>query len=223
MDRSSCLLVAKTKILKGFEKGFNDWYSSHLPKRLRAPGFLWGFRFQNAQKEPHYLALYEIKNTSYLSSLLNIDVSQRHPLIASAAFNQLPTGLEKSEVGVYQLAHSEPQEVRFLSQDNLITAEAWDWNPVGDEKTLKRQCDELYLAEALNYPEYIAAWRFERLAHPDIDYTNQMPKNFTIFEHSEILEPSLLSAPRLSSKAKVLFQNHSTETFKPLSKHWACK
>jgi len=221
MDKDSCLLVAKTKVLKGFERPFNDWYSSHLPKRLRAPGFSWGFRFQSAHGDSSYLALYEIKNTSYLNSLLNIDISERHPILASPAFNEPPIGLEKAEIGVYRLAHSEPKEGRFLSEDNLITTETWDWSAEGDKKVLSRQCDELYLAEALNYPEYTAAWRFERLIHPDIDYTNRMPRNFAIFEHSDILESSLLDAPKLSSKAKALFHNHSIETFEPLSKHWA--
>lgn len=220
MESTECLLVAKSTCVHGFEKSLHTWYCSHLPKRLQAPGFLWGFRYQSADNPSHFVALYGIKNPTYLSSLLNEDIEKRHPLISSPEFNTPPQGLESADIGVYQLKRSEPLEAPFLGSDCAISLEAWDWNSAKSPHALAEACDEHYLQEMLNFPFYRAGHRFERLTDPDIAYTNQMPQNLILFEYASLKVDSLTQRPRLSSRIEPLLGRHTQGSYELIAKNW---
>jgi hypothetical protein len=220
MKSTHCLLVAKAKCVHGFEKSLNAWYFSHLPKRLQAPGFLWGFRYQSVKDPSSFVALYGIESPTYLSSLLNEDISKRHPLIASPEFNAPPQGLEYTDIGIYQIKRSEPLEAPLLLTDSAISLEAWDWNSKKSSLALAEACDEHYLQEMLNFPFYRAGHRFEQIVDPDIAYTNQMPQNLILFEYESPKVDALAQRPKLSSRIEPLMRRHSQGSYQLISKNW---
>ena len=219
MKPTQCLLVAKASCVQGFEKNLNAWYFSHLPKRLQAPGFLWGFRYQSIKSPSSFVALYGIESSTYLSSLLNEDIKKRHPLISGPEFNVPPQGLDQTDIGVYQIKRSEPLEAPFLLSDSAISLEVWDWSSEKSPGVLADACDEHYLQEMLNFPFYRAGHRFERVIDPDIAYTNQMPQNLILFEYASRGADSL-QRPKLSSRIEPLLAHHSQCSYELISKNW---
>jgi hypothetical protein len=63
------LLAVWTDIAPEAEREFNEWYDSeHIPQLLGVPGFLSGRRYQAAEGEPKYLALYDLTDVEVMKS-----------------------------------------------------------------------------------------------------------------------------------------------------------
>ena len=71
------LLDVQVDIDPAKEETLNEWYYAHVPRLLSVPGYQSGRRYMALTPGPRYLALYEIKNQSYLPSLLGRDASLR--------------------------------------------------------------------------------------------------------------------------------------------------
>jgi len=68
-QNASGLLAVWTDIAPEAEREFNDWYNSeHIPQLLGVPGFLSGRRYQAAEGEPKYLALYDLTDVEVMKS-----------------------------------------------------------------------------------------------------------------------------------------------------------
>jgi hypothetical protein len=66
---SRTILLTSVDISPGAEDEFNRWYNEkHLPEILACPGFLSATRFECAQGEPRYIAVYELEDEGALKT-----------------------------------------------------------------------------------------------------------------------------------------------------------
>ncbi|MBO0663188.1 hypothetical protein LQ948_11135 [Jiella sp. MQZ9-1] len=77
------LLDVQVDIDPAKEDILNEWYYAHVPRLVSLPGYESGRRYASLTPGPRYLALYEIRDESYLPSLLGDDPSLRQPLTLS--------------------------------------------------------------------------------------------------------------------------------------------
>jgi hypothetical protein len=61
----------------------NDWYHAHVPRLVSVPGYDSGRRYVALTPGPRYLALYEIRDESYIPALLGSDKRLRNELTLS--------------------------------------------------------------------------------------------------------------------------------------------
>lgn len=220
MDSNGILLFARSVVSPAALDAFHRWYDSHIPRRLRAPGFLSCVRMQNARNPCEVIALYQIKNASFLESLLAQDLTERHPLLAELAASPPPSGVESVLTGVYALSNVHPVESEFMQSDTTISLELWDWADPLQAAALERSYDQMYLSHLLEYPDHVAAFRFKRFDNPIIEYTNRAPRNLSIIENPAGLPASQVIELRLRKDKEALLTNRMTGVYTPLSKHW---
>jgi len=77
------LLDVRVEIVPEKERALNDWYYHHVPRLVSVPGYESGRRYVAMTPGPRYAALYEIRDDSYVASLVGEDHSLRHPLTLS--------------------------------------------------------------------------------------------------------------------------------------------
>lgn len=67
MDR--VILVTSVDITAGAEDEFNRWYNeAHLPEILACPGFVSARRYECAEGQPRYLAIYTLESEDALTT-----------------------------------------------------------------------------------------------------------------------------------------------------------
>ncbi len=98
------------------EEDFNAWYPrQHLPERLSVPGFLRGRRYRAVGGAPPYFTLYELTDTSVLSSPAYLE-RLNHPTEWTRRVLPVIRGAVRN--GCARLAASEPDVVA----QHLLTA-----------------------------------------------------------------------------------------------------
>ena len=217
---SPLLLFARTVVEARALAAFSAWYDQHLPRRMRARGFLSCTRFERVGNPCEIIALYLIENASYLEPLLSENLAQRDPALIEAIRNPSPEGIVNITTGIYSFASLHPKESVFMQSDGVLFIETWGWKNPEDSEALDRSYDVMYLDHLLEYPDHTAAFRLKRFEHPIIEYTNRASVNLSIVESPiDMSADQIVEMPLRPDKAQ-LFKDRKTGLYIPISKHW---
>lgn len=214
------LLFAKTVVEASALTAFSNWYDQHLPRRMRAKGFLSCTRLERVGNPCEIVALYLIENKSYLESLLSENIMERDPALIEAIKHPSPEGIIDIKTGVYGFSSIYPKESVFMESDGVLFIETWDWRNPADTEVLNKSYDEMYLNHLLEYPDHTAAFRFKRFDDPIVEYTNRASLNLSIVESPIHMPADQIVEMPLSSDKKALFQERKTGLYRPVSKYW---
>lgn len=214
------LFFADIELPEEEASAFHESYATHIPTKLKAPGFLFGYSYMNPRKPQHLVSLYGIKSPRYLRSLFSKKIADRHPVLQALSEEQTPYSFVDVKMGIYQLKTALPREDNlWFSDGNHLHLESWNWKESNQLETLGRKYDHLYMSPLVNLPEHFRAYRFERIAHDTIDYLNTAPKNLVLFEYDDTLE-NTRNLYKLKEDKIPLVEKRRFFDLQPVAKHW---
>jgi hypothetical protein len=219
------LLDVQVEIDPAKEELLNEWYYAHVPRLLSVPGYESGRRYLSLTPGPRYLALYEIKDQSYLPSLLGSDRSLRDAKTLSewARWDRdLVPHMSHCKTNVYR--PRQELSVPLISSDAAIVAIRMD-NTSGS-----REHSERIIAAAID--EFIAveeealSCRLLEAAHdPAIDWLGTSPDLLLLVECAGPRAARCVA--RGDGAAKALLESLSTAgtapqttAYRMIARHW---
>ena len=202
MADNDLLLMVQLTCDREHLEPFTTWYNSHLPNLLRIPGYQWAQRYVNLEGGTRFTALYGIRDTGDLPSLLQFGGPDLHPIAASeySVFSTLQ-GISDPVSNVYEQIAGAPLRNPLLLSDRPLSIVTADVDPV-HEAEWDRWYTQSHLPGVLNVPGYACGARFRRLDHPALRDFNTGPRYLAIYEcESEDVLPSLVPGDRIHPEA----------------------
>lgn len=215
------ILFAHTRVDPSSRLNFAQWYDAYIPRRLEAAGFISCTRLVRVDDPCEIVAIYTIRSSRDLPSLLSENIAERDPALIELAKRPPPGGIEAIETGVYRLAEKRPHEALFGRGDGCLSIELWDWAEPAKAQQLAQSYDEMYLMHLLDYPDHSAAFRFERFSDPVVDYTNRAAPNLCIVESPIDLAPDDITILPLRADKAALFSSRRVGLYRPVAKYWS--
>ena len=202
MADNDLLLMVQLTCDREHLEPFTTWYNSHLPNLLRIPGYQWAQRYVNLEVGTRFTALYGIRDTGDLPSLLQFGGPDLHPIAASeyAVFSTLQ-GISDPVSNVYEQIAGAPLRNPLLLSDRPLSIVTAGADPA-HEAEWDRWYTQSHLPGVLNVPGYACGARFRRLDHPALWDFNTGPRYLAIYEcESEEVLPSLVPGDRIHPEA----------------------
>jgi len=207
VENSQLLLILQVSCAPEHQGPFNTWYNTHLPNLLQIPGYLWAQRYLGLDDPNRFTALYGVRSCDDLSSLVEWDGPNIHPIAAGeiAGWQKLQ-GLSGVVGNVYeQISGSGLREPLLLSDRPLMMALA-DVDP-DHETEWDRWYTESHVPGLLKVPGYVLAGRFRAVDHPAVAGFNTGPKYLAVYEcESEEILPALMLGDDMHPEARAELQ-----------------
>ncbi len=207
MADSQLLLMVQMTCDKAHLEPFTIWYNSHLPNLLQIPGYQWAQRYVTVDGSNRFTALYGIRSTDDLASLLQFHGPDLHP-IAAAEFSVFSTlqGITDPVSNVYEHISGAPLREPLLLSDCPLSIVTADVDPDHEEEW-DRWYTASHLPGVLNVPGYSCGARFRRLDHPALTGFNTGPRYLALYEcDSEDILPTLVPGDRIHPEARAELQ-----------------
>lgn len=200
---------------------FQENYAMQMSKKMKVPGFLFGYHYIT-ENPSRTICLYGIESEKYLPSLFSNKIRERHPLLQEQSLTAQLFDFTDVHMGVYQLKSVFPSkpEVWFSDLENLHF-ESWEWSQTEEKEMLGYHFDQNYLNEILNLPSQKRAYRFEKFAHPSVEYLHTSSSNLAVIEWSDQLIKSPKTLYQLKENKVPLLKSRSLVNVKPFAKFWS--
>lgn len=169
----------------------NDWFNNKHLWDLLSAGFLSGARFKSLQGTPEYMHIYELPNSSILSSPEFSDIIGKDPQepIMMRNFSNLSSALYKQTITSqvlptdYSVPRPAGNPLRGITSTYLITIRM-DVNPESDEDFQQWHENE-HIPLMLKTKGFISA-RLCKQVDNQTDYPNNEPQWMSIWEISSL-------------------------------------
>ena len=232
MADSPLLLMVQMDCSTEHLEPFTTWYNSHLPNLLRIPGYQWAQRYVNLDGGTRFTAIYGIRSTHELPSLVQLGGPDLHPIAASeySVFKTLQ-GIGNPVSNVYEQISGATLRDPLLLSDRPLSIVTTGVDSAHEEEW-DRWYTESHLPGVLAIPGYACGARFRRFDHPALEHFNTGPKYLALYEvdNEEVL-PTLLPGDRIQPEAQAELdrwqaygalhaRNFSWGVYRLISKHF---
>ncbi|MFT5390896.1 MAG: hypothetical protein ACI8PT_001086 [Gammaproteobacteria bacterium] len=230
---SPLMLLVQANVEHEHEDAFNAWYYHHMPKLLEIPGFEWARRYVNVVGPTKYLALYKIRDATYLDSLLGPDTARRDARAnrEREKFDAL-LGLSDVRSNVYEQLSGSHFSNPFLCDDRPLSVVMADCVVPEKEQEFNAWYDHSHVPNLVQIPGYHAGARFRVLEHDALAWRPQGPKYLALYELENLAAIPALSDPekmcdeaaaelaRWQAYGVPLVDNMQWNVYRPIATHY---
>jgi hypothetical protein len=138
---------------------WNEWYNTkHIPTRIPVPGFLFARRFVAVESKPKYLALYDLADTSVISSEAYMKLRDMERALPPDSFEHITSSLPNLMRGIYDQIFPEHSAYEPPTTDFVFML---GHNvPAGKDDVFNAWYKTAHIPAMRRVPGFVAARRF---------------------------------------------------------------